>query len=104
MVPSLAIAVLLAACATPFQQQERVLGQPTQINCATSEGDIRMLQHGKSRVAQQVATGIIAIAQAGTVMGVLMGTEQTHLQVATGDYNRMIDQKLADSKMTCGLP
>jgi hypothetical protein len=37
-------------------------------------------------------------------MGVLMGTEQTKLQVATGDYNRMIDQRIADIKMTWGLP
>jgi hypothetical protein len=38
------------------------------------------------------------------VMGALMGTEQAKLQVATGDYNNMIDQRIADIKITCGLP
>ncbi|MGH8064485.1 MAG: hypothetical protein ACRERE_04460 [Candidatus Entotheonellia bacterium] len=102
IVSGLAIAGVVVACAAQFQQQEQALQQP--INCATAEGDIRILQHEKSHVAQQVAMGITAIAPAGMVMGVLMGTEQTKLQVATGDYNRMIDQRIADIKMTCGLP
>jgi hypothetical protein len=103
MVSGLAIAVVVVACAAQFQQQEQALQQPIKINCATAEGDIRMLQNEKAHVAQQVAMGITAIAPAGLVMGVLMGTEQTKLQVATGDYNNMIDQRIADIKMTCGL-
>jgi hypothetical protein len=63
-----------------------------------------MLQSEKAHVAQQIAMGITAIVPADLVMGVLMGTEQTKLQVATGDYNNMIDQRIADIKMTCGLP
>ena len=100
----LAIAVVVIACAAQFKEQEQALQQPIRINCATAEGDIRMLQHEKAHVAQQIAMGITAIAPAGIVMGVIMGTEQTKLQVATGDYNRMIDQRIADIKMTCGLP
>jgi hypothetical protein len=103
IVSALAIAVVIVACAAQFQQQEQALQQPIKINCATAEGDIRMLQNEKAHVAQQVAMGITAIAPAGLVMGVLMGTEQTKLQVATGDYNNMIDQRIADIKMTCGL-
>jgi hypothetical protein len=103
MVSALAIAVVIVACAAQFQQQEQALQQPIKINCATAEGDIRMLQSEKAHVAQQVAMGITAIAPAGLVMGVLIGTEQTKLQVATGDYNNMIDQRIADIKMTCGL-
>jgi hypothetical protein len=101
---SLGIAVLVVACAAQFKQQEQALQQPIKINCATAEGDIRVLQNEKAHVAQQIAMGVTAIAPAGLVMGVLMGTEQTKLQVATGDYNNMIDQRIADIKMTCGLP
>jgi hypothetical protein len=103
IVSALAIAVVVVACAAQFQQQEQALQQPIKINCATAEGDIRMLQNEKAHVAQQVAMGITAIAPAGLVMGVLMGTEQTKLQVATGDYNNMIDQRIAEIKMICGL-
>jgi hypothetical protein len=84
--------------------QEQALQQPIRINCATADGNIRMLQYEKAHVVQHIALGITAIYPAGMVMGVLMGTEQTKLQVATGDYNNMIDQRIADIKMTCGLP
>jgi hypothetical protein len=101
---SLGVAALVVACAAQFREEEQALQQPVRINCATAEGDIRMLQNEKAHVAQQIAMGVTAIAPAGIVMGVLTGTEQTKLQVATGDYNRMIDQRIADIKITCGLP
>jgi hypothetical protein len=93
---------MVVACAAQFQQQEQALQQP--INCATAEGDLRMLQNEKSHVAQQIAMGATAIAPAGIVLGVLTGTEQTKLQVATGQYNSMIDQSIGQIKAICGLP
>jgi hypothetical protein len=91
MVSGLAITVVGVACTAQFQQQEEALQQPIRINCATAEGDIRMLQYEKAHVAQQIAMGVTAIAPAGLVAGLITGTEQTKVQVATGDYNRMID-------------
>jgi hypothetical protein len=101
LVSNLAIAGIVVACAAQYKEQ--AFQQPTRINCASAEGDIRVLQNEKSRLAQQVAMGITAIAPASIVMGVLIGTEQTKLQVATGDYNQMIDQRSGDLRMTCGL-
>jgi hypothetical protein len=72
---SLGIAVLVVACAAQFKQQEQALQQPSRINCATAEGDIRMLQNEKAHVAQQVAMGVTAIAPAGLLLGVVTGTE-----------------------------
>ena len=37
------------------------------------------------------------------VLGILTGTETTKLKVATGEYNKMIDQRIAEIKATCGL-
>jgi hypothetical protein len=101
---SFGIAVLVVACAAQFKQQGQALQQPSRINCATAEGDIRMLQNEKAHVAQQVAMGVTAIAPAGLVLGVVTGTEQTKLQVASGDYNSRIDQRIAEIKRTCRLP
>jgi hypothetical protein len=101
---SVGVTLLVVACAAQFKQQEQALQQPSRINCATAEGDIRLLQHEKAHVAQQIAMGVSAISPAGMVAGLITGTEQTKVQVATGDYNRMIDQRIADIKMTCGLP
>jgi len=67
---------------------------------ATAEGDIRVLQSEKAHVGQQIASGLPAIAPAGIVMGVLAGTEGTKLQVATGDYNGKIDDRIAAIRST----
>jgi hypothetical protein len=99
------IALLVVACAAEqFQQQEQALHQPMRINCATAEGDIRVLQSEKAHVAQQIAMGVTAITPIGMIAGAATGTEQTKLQVASGDYNKMIDQRIAAIKRTCGLP
>lgn len=74
-----------------------------QVNCVTADGDIRVLQSEKSHVAEQIALGVTAIYPAGAIVGLLTGTEGTKFKVATGEYNKMIDQKIAEIKSTCGL-
>jgi hypothetical protein len=47
--------------------------------------------------------GVSSIYPAGLVMGLLTGTESTKLQVATGEYNTMIDNKIAEIQRVCGI-
>ena len=94
-----ALATLAAGCAMQEKQTMESLNQP--INCATAEGDIRVLQSEKTHAAQQIASGLSAVAPAGIVMGLVTGTEGTKLQVATGDYNTQIDQRIAAIRSTC---
>jgi hypothetical protein len=62
-------AMLFGGCMNPkYQQAERQLKQP--INCATAEGDIRLLQHEKAHVTDQIASGVTAIVPAAAVMSV----------------------------------
>jgi len=101
---SAALAVtMIAGCATQQQQVEQDLEHPGRIHCATADGDIRVLQSEKANVVQQMAEGATAIYPAGAVMGILTGTEGTKLQVATGDYNDMIDKRIADIRRACGM-
>ena len=93
--------VLVAACAPITQQEKQSLAKP--INCATAEGDLRVLQSEKTNVAQEIANGVTAIVPAGAVIGIITGTETDKFKVASGDYNKMIDQKIAEIKQTCGL-
>jgi len=93
--------VLVAACAPITQQEKQSLAKP--INCATAEGDLRVLQSEKANVAQQIANGVTAIVPAGAVIGIITGTETDKFKVASGDYNKMIDQKIAEIKSTCNL-
>lgn len=97
-----AIAIFsLSACATDTQQVQSDLKKP--IHCATAEGDIRALQSEKQHVESQIVNGVTAIAPAGIVVGVATGTEGDKLKIASGDYNRMIDQKIAAIKSLCGI-
>jgi hypothetical protein len=93
--------VLVSACAPITQQEKQSLAKP--INCATAEGDLRVLQSEKANVAQEIANGVTAIVPAGAVIGIISGTETDKFKVASGDYNKMIDQKIADIKQTCGI-
>jgi uncharacterized MAPEG superfamily protein len=93
--------VLVAACAPITKQEKQELAKP--IDCRTAEGDIRVLQSEKAHVAQEIANGVTAIFPAGAVIGIISGTESDKIKVASGDYNKMIDQKIAEIKTKCGL-
>ncbi len=97
-----AAALLSLGCAMEFKEDEKA-AQQQPINCATAQGDIRVLQSEKAHVVQQVAMGVTSIYPAGLVLGILTGTEGTKIQVATGEYNSMIDKKIAEIKSTCGV-
>ena len=95
------VALLMVACSPQPKEAKQELAQP--VNCATAEGDIRILENEKAHVAEQVASGVTAVAPAGLVLGVVTGTEGDKLEVATGDYNDQIDKKIAEIKAACGL-
>ncbi len=73
------------------------------MNCATAEGDLRTLQAEKASTAKEIESGVTAITPIGLVAGAATGTEKAKMQVASGDYNKMIDQKIAQIKSTCGI-
>jgi hypothetical protein len=99
----LGLAVLLGGCASEYKKQAEA-AEKMPINCATAEGDLRTLQSEKANVAQQVGMGISTIAPIGLVVGVVTRTEGTKYKVATGEYNKMIDAKMAEIKTTCSIP
>jgi hypothetical protein len=101
------IAILAVALSTgcAFQQKkvEEQLAKPAPINCATAQGDLRMLQKEKADVAQRILEGVTAVYPASLVIGTVAGIEKTKYQVAIGDYNDMIDKRIAEIKQTCGI-
>jgi hypothetical protein len=95
------LALGLAGCALQEKQVEQGLTQP--INCATSEGDIRVLESEKAHVARQIVAGVTSIVPAGIVIGLVTGTTGTKYRVATGEYNQKIDERIAAIKTKCGV-
>ncbi len=95
------VTFLMVACSPVSKEAKEEMAQP--INCHTAEGDIRVLEAEKSHVGKQFANGVTAVTPAGVVVGILTGTEGEKLQVATGVYNKQIEQKIAEIKQACGL-
>jgi hypothetical protein len=96
------VVILISGCSTEkYQQAEHDISKP--INCATAAGDIRMLQHEKAHTMDKISQGVSAISPAGAVIGMVKGTEHTSMKVASGDYNKMIDKRIAEIKAQCGI-
>ena len=90
-----------AGCASPITtQDQQSLAQP--INCATSEGDSRVLQSEKANVGKEIANGVSSIVPIGLVINTIDRTEKARFEVGTGEYNRMLDKKIAEIKAQCG--
>ena len=77
MILMVALVVLVTGCSDKYKKAEKQMKQP--INCAT------------------------AIFPAGAVVGVVTKTEGTKLKVATGEYDKMIDKRIAEIKAQCGV-
>ena len=65
--------------------------------------DLRVLESEKASAAERAAEGVSAIVPAGAILGILMWTEPTKVKVATGEYNKMIDKRIAQIKDECGI-
>ena len=96
------LALVAQACAMQMKQEEKQAEQMS-VNCATADGDLRLLRSEKAHVLEQLAMGATAIYPAGAVVGIVTGTEGTKLQVATGEYNQKLDAKIAEIQRVCGV-
>ena len=101
MILMVALVILVMGCSDKYKKAEKQMKQP--INCATAEGDIRLLMHEKAHVADEIVSGVTAVFPAGAVIGIVTHTEGEKLKVATGKYNKMIDKRIAEIKAQCGV-
>lgn len=95
--------LLLVGCAMQQRSVMHTLEHPAPVNCATSEGDIRVLNSEKANVAERIAEGVTSVAPAGAALGILTWTEPTKIEVAAGEYNKMLDKRIAQIKQECGI-
>ncbi len=101
-IPVICLAIFVAACASPISQQAKdELAQP--VNCATAREDIRILEQERASVAEMAKDGVTGLAPAGAVLGLITFTEDEKLEVASGVYNKKIDEKIAEIKRECGI-
>ena len=63
-----ACALVLGACAYKMKHEEQA-AKAMPVNCATAEGDLRVLRAEKANLAQEIAMGVTAIVPIGLVIG-----------------------------------
>ncbi len=73
------------------------------INCATAVQDIQRLESEKANVEQQAIAGAQSVIPVSAVMNILERNELNELEVGGGEYNRMIDEKIAEIKKECKI-
>jgi hypothetical protein len=72
------------------------------MNCATAEGDIRALSSEKKHAQQQQLEDITAMTPAGALLGLIKCNEKTKLEMLSGDYEKEIDARIAETQAKCG--
>jgi hypothetical protein len=77
------------------------LVQQMPVNCATADDDLHMLEGEKKNTMQRIGSGVRLVVPVSLVGGVAVGTTSTKYQVATGTYNEMLDDKIAEIKRDC---
>ena len=105
IIATVAVVVGVSGCASQYKQEakQEQAAKTMPVNCATAQGDIAMLQKEKVRASDQAAAGASAILPIGAVAGFITGTEGEKTQIATGDYNKALDQAINRIKTTCNI-
>jgi hypothetical protein len=99
----IAIVVVLAGCSTAKKEKQTMQEMKQPVQCATAKGDLRALESEKAHVGSEIGAGVGAIVPISLVVNLASGTEGTEFKVASGDYNKMIDERIAEIKKTCNL-
>ncbi len=99
--------VLLTGCQAPISQEvKRMKAKP--IVCADAEQDIAALKSEKASVLKRVGAGarfVIPIAVVVHIFQEGSGSKivEDRKAVASGDYNKAIEAKIAEIKSTCNV-
>ena len=98
---TLAMTLLSVSCQTISDEAKNNLAKP--VNCSTARQDIAALEKDKASTAKKALAGASAATPPGAVMTLLSRQAKDKGSVVSGDYNRKINEKIAEIKRTCGV-
>ena len=101
-IPIICLLIFVAACSSPISNQAKQ-DLAASVNCATAREDIRTLENEKASVAKMAKEGVTSVVPVGAALSILTMTEKEKLEVASGVYNKKIDEKIAEIKRECGI-
>ncbi|MDJ0969777.1 MAG: hypothetical protein QNJ06_07730 [Kiloniellales bacterium] len=97
----LALAALLAGCASISDEAKEGLAKD--VDCSTAEEDVALLEKERASTTQRALAGASTVDPTSNVVALVGGTWGDDSEVATGEYNKRIEAKIAEIKSTCGL-
>ena len=97
------LSFVLTGCVFHREQVEEDIKESPSFNCASAKNDLEVLEDEKISLIGQIASGVTMVTPVGLVVGILTGTIDTKFRVTTGEYNEMLDKRIAQIKRTCGL-
>jgi hypothetical protein len=101
--PIVILLALAAGCAAkapaPEKQVQESLNKS--VDCSTAQADIKTLTSEKARTAQEIEDGASSIIPIGAVAHIFGRSEKESFEIGTGEYNRKLDEKIAEIKKQC---
>jgi hypothetical protein len=97
---AIAVPALLSGCAIQEKKTEQKI-ENTHYTCATADGELRVLQSEKETTAERISAGVRSVVPITLVVGLVNATAGVKYRIATGEYNKMIDSKIAEIKEMC---
>ncbi len=95
------LVVFVIACAPVSKQTKEILKQP--VSCSTAEADIKVIKDDKASAGKRIWEGFSSILPISIVINLVRGTYTDKIKVATGKYNKKIDDKVAEIKEECRI-
>lgn len=95
-------AVVLSACAAPMRMRDI---EAVSANCGNVSHQIKKLEEEKAKNDNRLLAGIQSVAPAGIAFNIIRGTFGRNVMIATGEWAKAIDVKLAQlrrKQAACG--
>lgn len=97
------IAIIVATVITLSFAAQTSWAEDAAVDCSTAQEDLAHLKHEKLSTGERMKAGVKAIFPISLVVHTAKGTEKETMEMATGDYNDKIDERIAEIKAACDL-
>lgn len=94
---------LFAQGFTTSASSENLPSEASGVDCSNAPEDLSRLEHEKTSTAERIEKGVTSIMPIGLVVKSVAGTENQDLEMASGDYDAKIDERIAEIKQTCNI-
>lgn len=95
--------LVASGCASPPITKADKASMAKTVDCSTAAADIKTLTDEKARTSKEIEDGVTSIVPIGAVVHLLMGEEGGSIDIGTGEYDRKLDDKIAQIKKECDI-